>query len=65
MMNRMGAKKRILFMVNSLAGGGAEKALIELLRNFDYERYDVELCVVFNIGVYLNDVPRQVKMFHH
>lgn len=64
MMNRMGAKKRILFMVNSLAGGGAEKALIELLRNFDYERYDVELCVVFNIGVYLNDVPRQVKMFH-
>ena len=51
-------------MVNSLAGGGAEKALIELLRNFDYERYDVELCVVFNIGVYLNDVHRQVKMFH-
>lgn len=51
-------------MINSLAGGGAEKALIELLRNFDYEKYDVELCVVFNIGVYLNDVPPQVKMFY-
>lgn len=51
-------------MVNSLAGGGAEKALIELLRNFDYEKYDIELCVVFNTGVYMNDVPPQVRKFH-
>ena len=28
--------KKILFIINSLGGGGAEKALIEFLRHIDY-----------------------------
>ena len=36
-------KKRIMFMVNSLYGGGAEKVLQTLLRHLDLTRYDITL----------------------
>lgn len=55
--------KKLLFIANSLGGGGAEKALIDLLRHFDYSRYDVSLCLVFGEGCYLQDVPSEVKLF--
>lgn len=56
-------KKRLLFIINTLCGGGAEKALIEFLRRIDYARYDVSLCLVFRQGCYLNDVPPEVRLF--
>ena len=43
--------KKILFIINSLGGGGAEKALIEFLRHIDYTRYEVSLCLVFHEGL--------------
>ena len=55
-------KKRILFIVNSLIGGGVEKVLITLLKNFDYSCYSVELLLVYNEGVYLAEIPREVKV---
>lgn len=39
----MAAKKRILFINESLACAGGEKSLLNLLSAFDYERYDVSL----------------------
>lgn len=56
-------KKKVLFIINSLGGGGAEKALIEFLRQIDYARYEVSLCLVFNEGCYLDDVPAEVRVF--
>lgn len=35
--------KRLMFMTNSLYGGGAEKVLQTLLKNIDYDKYDVTL----------------------
>ena len=55
--------KKILFIINSLGGGGAEKALIEFLRHIDYTRYEVSLCLVFHEGCYLSDVPPEVRVF--
>ena len=57
-------KKKILFLINSLAGGGAEKAMIDLLQHLDYARYEVSLCMVFRTGCYMQDVPPQVRLFH-
>jgi glycosyltransferase involved in cell wall biosynthesis len=54
-------KKKILFIINSLEGGGAEKVLIDILKNFDYARFDVELLLLRKIGIYLKDVP-QIKI---
>lgn len=35
--------KKLLFMMNSLYGGGAEKVLQTILNNLDYSKYDVTL----------------------
>lgn len=54
-------KKKILFINNNLGGGGAERNLIDILRNFDYDRYDVDLALVSGTGVYMEDIPPQVN----
>lgn len=54
-------KKRILFINNSLEGGGAERILIDILRRFDYARYEVDLALIFGVGVYLKDIPSSVN----
>ena len=58
----MVSKKKILFIIYSLAGGGAEKALITLLHKFDYNRFDVDLLLFVKEGVYLNDIPKKVNL---
>lgn len=55
-------KKKILFIMPSLPGGGAEKVLIDILKNFDYRTYAVTLLLEFREGVYLNDVPGEVRV---
>lgn len=54
--------KDILFLMTDLEGGGAEKALISLLKVLDYSKYRVTLCLLFHRGIYLNDIPKQVKV---
>jgi len=49
-------KKKILFFIESLSGGGAEQVLVTLLRHFDYEHYDVTLLTMSDTGVHLDDV---------
>ena len=55
-------KQKILFIIESLGNGGAEKALLALLKRFDYSLYNVSLCVLYAEGVYWEEVPPQVKM---
>lgn len=55
-------KTRLLFAINSLAGGGAEKALINLLNNLDYSLYDVTLLLFIKRGLYLEQLPPQVHL---
>lgn len=54
--------KRVLFLMDNLEGGGAEKALIEFLRSIDYSKYEVTLCLSFYRGVYLMDIPEKIKV---
>lgn len=51
--------------MQTLDGGGAEKMLINLLNDFDYEKYSVDLCVIYREGVLLNDVPPQVNFLEY
>ena len=55
-------KKNIMFMMPALPGGGAEKVLIDILKNFDYASYEVTLFLEYKEGVYLNDVPEEVRI---
>lgn len=38
-------KTKVIFLINSLAGGGAEKIMTTLLHNIDRDRFDVSLCL--------------------
>lgn len=55
-------KKRILFIIPSLAAGGAEKSLTNLLRELDYSRYDADLMLFRREGLFLSDVPEAVNI---
>lgn len=48
--------------MQSLGGGGAEKVLINLLRNIDYTRNAVTLLLLSGTGVHMNEVPEQVEL---
>ena len=55
-------KTKVLFLIPSLVGGGAERTLINILKNIDYFSYDIHLAVVDYNGVYCKEVPKQVKV---
>lgn len=55
-------KKRILIIDGPLGGGGAERVLIDILRNIDYARYDVDLALICRGGVLMDEVPPQVNI---
>ncbi|NDV46035.1 glycosyltransferase [Paludibacter sp. 221] len=57
-------KKHMLFIFTALNGGGAEKVLINIFNYFDYTKYQVDLCLLFNEGVYLNDIHPDVT-YHY
>lgn len=55
-------KKKILFVMNNLNCGGAEKALISLLETMDYSLYDVDLFLFKHEGLFLSKLPKQVTL---
>lgn len=54
-------KKKIRFLINTLGGGGAEKVLVDLLRNLSPEEYDLSLVVVSG-GETISKLPPHVKV---
>ena len=54
-------KRRVLFIMPDLPSGGAEKVLIDILKNFDHSAYDVTLLLEYRQGVYINDIPSSVR----
>jgi glycosyltransferase involved in cell wall biosynthesis len=58
-------KKKLLFVIDSLGSGGAEKSLISLLPLIDYTRYDVDLVIFDRGGVYEKYLPREVNIIDY
>ncbi|MEH7016232.1 glycosyltransferase [Bacillus sp. JJ63] len=55
-------KKEILFVMNNLHCGGAEKALISLLEVMDYSKYNVDLFLFKHTGMFINKLPKEVTL---
>lgn len=53
-------KKRLLFTAYNLDMGGIEKALINLLNNLDYSKYEVTLILEKKEGIFLKDLNNNV-----
>lgn len=43
--------KRLLFLIPSLGGGGAERVLVNLVNNLDPQKYDITVQTLFDVGV--------------
>lgn len=55
-------KKEVLFMIDSLACGGAEKSLVNLLPLLDYDKVNVTVLLFTRGGVFECNVPKQVNV---
>ena len=55
-------KKKILFINGHLNTGGVEKALVDVLRHIDYERFDVDLLLLEGLGDYAHLLPERVNV---
>lgn len=58
----MNQKVSIIFIMNNLNCGGAEKALISLLQAIDYSQFNVDLLLFKREGIFINKVPKQVNI---
>jgi glycosyltransferase involved in cell wall biosynthesis len=55
-------RRRVLFLVPSLAGGGAERIFSMLLFHLDRSRFEPHLAVLQAIGEYRQDIPKDVVL---
>ncbi|MEK3991729.1 glycosyltransferase [Robertmurraya sp. FSL R5-0851] len=55
-------KRNILFVINNLNCGGAEKALISVLQTINYEQFNVDLYLFQKEGLFYSNVPKEVKI---
>lgn len=55
-------KKKILFIMPHLYNGGAERSLVNLLNEFDYSKYNVDLLLFKTEGALLKQVPCNVNI---
>lgn len=55
-------KKKLLFVIDSLGSGGAEKSLVTLLSLLDYSEYDVDLQLFSQGGEFQDFLPENVNL---
>jgi glycosyltransferase involved in cell wall biosynthesis len=56
------ARKRVLFLMPTLGGGGAERVIVTLLRHLDRSRFEPHLALVEAVGPFLKEVPADVPL---
>lgn len=54
-------KKKILIVIESLSGGGAEKVLTTLIKHIDKALFDVTVCTIVDTGKYVDEVKSEVR----
>lgn len=57
-------KQQLLFVLPSLEAGGGEKSLVTLLNCIDYDQYDVDLVLFVPQGIFLKQLPKNVKLLY-
>ena len=55
-------KKKILFVMESLRIGGAEKSLLTILSMFDYDKYDVDLFLFRQNGELMSFLSNNINL---
>ncbi len=58
----MDVKKKIVFALPNLNGGGAERVIVNILRQLSRDEFEITLLLLDKTGVYLNLVPSYVNL---
>lgn len=53
--------KKVLFLINTLGGGGAERVLVNLVNKLDRKKYEITVETMFSGGVNQNDLLPDIK----
>ena len=56
------AKKKVLFLLPSMRGGGSERVISIILNYLDKTKFDPVLVLLQKEGIYLNDLPQDLKI---
>jgi glycosyltransferase involved in cell wall biosynthesis len=57
-----GERRKILFLLPSLTGGGAERVFTTLLRHLDRTRFEPHLALLQAQGAYMDDIPKDIPI---
>lgn len=57
-------RRRVLFVLPSLGGGGAERAVVILLRHLNRNGFEPHLALLDSTGPYLNELPDDLTVHH-
>lgn len=55
-------KKKLALIVPSLNGGGAERVIVNLIRNLDQSKFDIKLILIKKEGVYIELIPSYISV---
>lgn len=55
-------RKKVLFIINTLRDGGAERILVNIVNHLDPAQYDIEVRLIYRRGVYLDQLNPNVKL---
>src|SRR5208337_1467558 len=55
-------RKRVLFLMPTLSGGGGERVIVTLLQHLDRSRFEPHLALVEAVGPFLKEVPADVPL---
>lgn len=56
-------RKRVLFLIDSLGGGGAEKVLVNLVNNMNTDEFDITVETMFSNGINAEKLSDKVRLF--
>lgn len=54
-------KKKILFFIATLDGGGAERLLLDLVNHMDTKKFDITVQTFYDIGIYRNQLNSYIR----
>lgn len=62
MMNTQKQRLKVLFLINNLFGGGAEKVLMHILHHLNRTYFDVHLLLISKEGAYVSQIPSDITL---
>lgn len=56
-------KKKVLFVIESLSGGGAEKVLTTIVKNIDKTKFDITVLTIVKTGIYVEEIEKKMYTY--